>query len=83
MLNTFARGERHCSMNQIIEGDGQKATMTSYLVVYNRNDLQRGGSALVTDVAECKNGKWLLASRKIEIDPGLRFGPTNQEKMHE
>ena len=83
MLKTFARGKRHCSMNQLIEGDGQRATMTSYLVVFNRNDLQRGGSALVTDVAEQKNGKWLLASRKIEIDPSLHFGPTDQEKKHE
>lgn len=72
MLNAFARNRRHCSMNQIITGDDQTATMVSYLVVFNRNDLGRGGSAVVTDKAVKLNGQWFLLSRKIEVDPSFK-----------
>lgn len=75
MLNTFARGKRHCSMNQIIEGDSRQAVMKSYLVVFNRDDLQRGGSAAIKDTAVKVNGKWLLKSREINVDPSFQKLP--------
>lgn len=78
MLNTFARNRRHCSMNQIITGDDRQATMHSYLVVFDRNDLGRGGSAAVTDVAVKRAGKWYLASRKIDIDPSSQSSPKKE-----
>ena len=72
MLNTFARGKRHCSMNQIIEGDSRQAVMNSYLVVFNRDDLERGGSAAIKDTAVKVGGKWLLKSREINVDPSFQ-----------
>ena len=71
MLDMFARGKRHCSMNQIITGDGAEATMTSYLVVFNRNDLHRGGSALVVDQVRKDTGRWGIVHRQIDVDPSL------------
>ena len=71
MLNAFARGQRHCSMNQIITGNDHEATMVSYLVVFNRNELERTGSALVTDKAVKIKGVWYLTSRKIDVDPSF------------
>ena len=75
MLNTFARGKRHCSMNQIIEGNNQEAVMKSYLVVFNRDDLERGGSAAIKDTAVKVGGKWLLKSREINVDPSFQKLP--------
>jgi uncharacterized protein (TIGR02246 family) len=74
MLNTFARNRRHCSTNAVITGNSQRAVMVSYLTVFNRNDLGRKGSALVTDTAVKENGRWLLAGRRIEVDPSFQLG---------
>lgn len=80
MLDTFARGRRHCTMNPIIRGDGSEAVMESYLIVFNREDLHRMGSAFVTDRARKINGQWYLVSRQIDVDPSFpllnNFQPT-------
>lgn len=71
MLDTFARGKRHCSSNAIIRGDGSQAIMESYLTVVNRQDLNRSGSAFVTDRVRKIDGKWFLILRQIDVDPSL------------
>ncbi|WP_017297169.1 nuclear transport factor 2 family protein [Nodosilinea nodulosa] len=71
MLDTFARGRRHCTTNAIIRGDSSEAIMESYLLVFNREDLLRFGSAFVTDRAVKKDGKWYLASRQVDVDPSF------------
>lgn len=71
MLDTFARGRRHCTTNAIIRGDGSEAVMESYLLVFNRQDLNRIGSAFVTDRARKIEGQWYLASRQIDVDPSF------------
>lgn len=71
MLDTFARGRRHCTTNAIIQGDGSEAVMESYLLVFNRADLHRIGSAFVTDRARKIEGQWYLASRRIDVDPSF------------
>lgn len=73
MLNAFARDRRHCTTNAIIEGDGREAVMNSYLIVFNRSDLGRTGSAAVKDTAVKLNGKWLLKSREIDVDPSFQL----------
>ena len=75
MLANGARGRRHCSMNQIITGGADAARMVSYLVVFDRNDLFRAGSAIVTDDAIRRNGTWYLSRRKIDVDPSFGSGP--------
>ena len=71
MLATFARGKRHCSSNAIIQGNSSEATMESYLTVVNREDLNRAGSAFVTDRVRKINGTWYLVLRQIDVDPSL------------
>jgi ketosteroid isomerase-like protein len=71
MLDTFARGKRHCSSNAIIRGNASEATMESYLTVVNRQDLNRAGSAFVTDRVRKIEGKWYLVLRQIDVDPSL------------
>lgn len=71
MLDTFARGRRHCTTNAVIRGDGSEAVMESYLLVFNRDDLHRIGSAAVTDRARKIAGQWYLASRQIDVDPSF------------
>lgn len=71
MLDTFARGKRHCTTNAIIQDDGAEAVMESYLLVFNRADLHRIGSAFVTDRARKIEGQWYLASRQIDVDPSF------------
>ena len=75
MLNNFARGKRHCSINQIVKDDSRQAVMNSYLVVFNRDDLERGGSAVVKDTTVKVGGKWLLKSREINVDPSFKKLP--------
>jgi SnoaL-like domain len=71
MLDTFARSRRHCTTNAIIQGDGSEAVMESYLLVFNREDLHRIGSAFVSDRARKIEGQWYLASRQIDVDPSF------------
>jgi ketosteroid isomerase-like protein len=71
MLDTFARGRRHCTTNAVIRGDDSEAVMESYLLVFNRQDLNRIGSAFVTDRARKVDGQWYLVSRQIDVDPSF------------
>lgn len=71
MLDAFARGKRHCSSNAIIWGNASEAAMESYLTVVNRENLNRGGSAFVTDRVRKIDGKWYLVLRQIDVDPSL------------
>ena len=80
MLNAFARNRRHCTTNAIIEGDGQNAVMNSYLIVFNRADLGRTGSAAVRDTVVKSDGKWLLHSREIDVDPSFQLYLQAQEE---
>ena len=79
MLDTFARGKRHCSSNAIIQGNADEATMESYLTVVNRDDLNRGGSALVKDQVRKIDGKWYLVLRQFEVDPSLPLLQQSQQ----
>lgn len=79
MLDTFARGKRHCSLNAIIQGTSFEATMKSYLIVFNRQDLHRGGSAFITDQVRKIDGKWYLVLRQIDVDPSLPLLQQSQQ----
>lgn len=60
-------------MNQVIKGNASEAVMNSYLIVFNRNDLERTGSATVKVTAVKINGTWFLKSREINVDPGFEM----------
>ncbi|MBW4469015.1 MAG: nuclear transport factor 2 family protein [Stenomitos rutilans HA7619-LM2] len=79
MLDTFARGKRHCSSNALIQGNSDEATMESYLTVVNREDLKRGGSAFVKDQVRKIDGQWYLVLRQIEVDPSLPLLQLSQQ----
>lgn len=68
MLNTFAKGKRHCVSNHIINGTADSAVMESYLSVINRNTMERAGSAIQHDEFKRINGVWKINIRKIDID---------------
>ena len=79
MLDTFARGKRHCSSNALIQGNSDEAIMESYLTVINREDLHRGGSAFVKDRVRKIDGKWYIVLRQIEVDPSLPLLQQSQQ----
>ncbi len=79
MLDSFARGKRHCSSNAIVQGNSDEATMESYLTVVNRKDLNRAGSAFVKDRVRKIDGKWYLVLRQIEVDPSLPLLQQSQQ----
>jgi len=79
MLDTFARGKRHCSSNALIQGNSDEATMESYLTVFNREDLDRGGSAFVKDQVRKIDGKWYIVLRQIDVDPSLPLLQQSQQ----
>ena len=74
MLNTFARGRRHCVTNEIITGNQDEAKMESYLTVINRNDFGRRGSAIQHDVFVKEEGAWKIKHRIIGVDSSFVKG---------
>jgi hypothetical protein len=82
MLDAFARGRRHCTTNAIIRADGNEAVMESYLLVFNRQDLHRIGSAFVVDRARKVEGRWYLISREIDVDPSFPLLAKMAEATH-
>jgi len=73
---TFSSGNRHWSSNLVIDGDGDAATASCYMLVVDAND--RGRVAVVgryDDELRKVDGAWRFTNRRITFDyyePGLR-----------
>ena len=73
---TFSSGSRHWSSNLVIDGDGDAATASCYMLVVDAND--QGRVAVVgryDDELRKVNGAWRFTNRRITFDyyePGLR-----------
>lgn len=72
-LTTFARGfaermagARHWNNNLVIEGDGDQATLTCYLLLMRANQVVT--SARYQDTLRKVDGHWKFASRKVVPD---------------
>lgn len=65
-------GKRHLLTNFVIVGEGDKATMLSYLTVFERIvNTNMVGSALYYDQFVKKSGTWYLSKRLEILDPGM------------
>lgn len=66
--------KRHLSANHIIEGDGERATVRSLLVVVEGETMPGvGATADITDELRLIDGSWKVARHHVAIDPSMRF----------
>lgn len=68
MLSTFARGKRHVVTNHRIEVTGDRATMYSYLTVFDRMALGLTGTATFTDELVRTPVGWRFTRRTLKAD---------------
>lgn len=62
-------GKRHIAANFLFTGGGRTATVTTYLVVFERESATSFvGSAVNTDTFERRNGEWILVRHDSELD---------------
>lgn len=71
MLSTFAKNRRHFVGNHEVEVKGNKATMFSYMVVFDRASNTTIGTATFKDELVRTNGKWLFARRTLSADSNV------------
>ena len=63
-------GKRHIAGNLLVSGEGDKATVTSYLVVFERDkSLTFVGSAVNTDYMIRVDGQWMVKRHDSTLDP--------------
>ncbi len=66
----FTQGKRHVSANLVISGEGDRAVVTSYQVVFERVEgLTYAGSAFNVDTLERRDGEWLVVRHDSVLDP--------------
>ncbi|WP_299029724.1 nuclear transport factor 2 family protein [uncultured Sulfitobacter sp.] len=69
-VRPFITNKRHVSANLVINGAGDRAVVTSYLIVFERvADLSYVGSAINIDTLEKRGGRWLVTRHDSELDP--------------
>lgn len=72
MLSTFARNRHHVVTNHEIEVTGDRATMFSYLTVFDRATLTIIGTASFTDELVRTPQGWRFARRTLSADPNVQ-----------
>lgn len=66
----YISGKRHVASNILISGDGETATATSYLIVFEATTgLELVGTAVNVDTLEKRNGEWVVVRHETELDP--------------
>ena len=64
--------KRHITTNHLIEGEGDRATVSSMLVVLEGETLPGvGATADVTDEFQKVDGQWRVARHHVKIDPSM------------
>ena len=71
MLSTFAKNRRHFVGNHEVVVTGNKATMFSYMVVFDRASNSTIGTATFKDELVRTNGKWLFTRRTLSADSNV------------
>lgn len=65
--------KRHMSVNHVIEGGEDRATIDSLLVVVEGEEAPGvGASALIRDEMVKRDGRWLITRHTVKIDPSMR-----------
>jgi uncharacterized protein (TIGR02246 family) len=72
MLSTFAKNRRHVVSNHEVEVDGDRATMFSYMVVFDRATNGSIGSATFTDELVRLDEGWRFARRTLSPDANVQ-----------
>ena len=63
------RAVRHWTNNHVIEGDGDRATLTCYFTIFDVKDgTTIGGSGLYRDTLQRVNGAWRFSQRTVTSD---------------
>ncbi len=63
-------GKRHVTANIVMHGEGDRAEVVSYLIVFERDAAVRfAGSAVITDTFEKRNDKWVIVRHVTRMDP--------------
>ncbi len=66
----FITGKRHVASNFLFEGDGDKAVVTTYLIVFERAaSVDYVGSAINADTFRKRGGVWELVRHESALDP--------------
>lgn len=66
----YISGKRHVASNILISGDGETATATSYLIVFEATTgLDLVGTAVNVDTLEKRDGEWIVVRHETELDP--------------
>ena len=66
----FITNKRHAAVNLVINGAGDEAVVTSYLIVFERAaSLAYVGSAINIDTMRRQDNKWIVIQHDSELDP--------------
>lgn len=66
----FITNRRHVAANYVINRDGDRLVVTTYLIVYERvAALEYVGSAVNTDTLEQRDGQWKVVRHASTLDP--------------
>ncbi len=66
----FIINRRHIAANLVISGDGDRATVTSYQIVFERaSAIEYVGSAFVIEELERRDGEWVITLHDSTLDP--------------
>jgi ketosteroid isomerase-like protein len=80
----FITNKRHVAGNLVISGEGDKAVVTSYLIVFEREaSLSYVGSAINVDTMIRQNGRWLVARHDSTLDPATEKYIQQQMQSHQ
>ncbi len=73
-LKAFSKGSqagrsRHWMGNSVVDGDGDTATMTTYLMMVNTGaDSSTGVTGVYRDQLVKQNGEWKIQHRKLDFE---------------
>jgi ketosteroid isomerase-like protein len=71
-LGARIQGKRHVMCNFVINGEGDQATLHSYLLVFERESSpQLVASGVYVDVLKRIDGRWRFAQRTVKLDPSF------------
>jgi uncharacterized protein (TIGR02246 family) len=66
----FITNKRHAAVNLVLNGAGDEAVVTSYLIVFERSaSLACVGSAINIDTMRRQDNKWIVIRHDSELDP--------------
>ena len=69
-VSPYISGKRHIAGNLVISGSGDEATVTSYLIVFERElALEYVGSAVNVDTFKRIDSKWKVVRHESTLDP--------------